>query len=432
MIETTKKAFAQEGVNVIGHLGASSGLGLASRSFMRALSSRGVPLAALDVAADFRGREVVDDLPDNVIRVRSVADLPFRINLICTSIALLPNVFLRRYPALVDSRFANVALLFWELPVMSDFWAQALRLCDACVVCSPFVRTLVERCVPEMPTVYAEHPLYFPSITPTPKATLGYDESTVLFCGSFDLLGDLTRKNPIATLRAFQEAFPGKEDVGLIIKGNGDRSLMGRHPAGRAIDDAMRSDRRIRFFASTLPYREVLGLYDACDVYVSLHRAEGLGLGPMEAMALGKPVVATGYSGNMAFMTETNSCPVRYQLVPTEKCTWEFSQAFSGEGAVWADADVTHAATLLRALAGDASMRARIGAAARRDIAERQELARSASFLEHLYWAVDHVRSRHRSRRSQWLNTWLAEILNPVLARKNLQAAAARIRLKVR
>ena len=60
---------------------------------------------------------------------------------------------------------------------------------------------------------------------------------------------------------------------------------------------------------------EVLSLMDACDAYVSLHRSEGLGLTMAEAMLMGKPVVATGYSGNVDFMNDSNSLLVPYQLV---------------------------------------------------------------------------------------------------------------------
>ena len=51
-------------------------------------------------------------------------------------------------------------------------------------------------------------------------------------------------------------------------------------------------------------FDDVLALMEACDVYVSLHRSEGLGLAMAEAMLMGKPVVATGYSGNTEFMNE--------------------------------------------------------------------------------------------------------------------------------
>ncbi len=416
-----------QGVNVVGHISASAGLGGVSRALIRAMIDRGIPVAVLDIDMGLqRAHSSADELPDQVLRVARVEDLPYSINLVNVAIQLLPSVFLRRFPELLAPRFLNAAIVFWELPVLPRVWVRALRLCDACVVCSPFLRALIERHLPEMPTVYAEYPLYMPSVTAVERSTLGFTESTVLFGASFDLAGDPARKNPLAILRAFAEAFPGDEDVGLILKGNGRVNNLARHPIGRGIEHATRTDPRIRFVVSTLPYRDVIALYAACDAYVSLHRAEGLGLGPMEAMALGKPVVATGYSGNMGYMTESNALLVRYVLVPTGGCEWQYSRAFSGKGAVWAEPDVRHAATLLRSLAENADLRRSIGLTAKRDIAERQQVAYRATFVDTLYWALARSPAMRR-RRGKWLKTWMAEISDPSLTRRNLKALAARL-----
>jgi glycosyltransferase involved in cell wall biosynthesis len=77
-------------------------------------------------------------------------------------------------------------------------------------------------------------------------------------------------------------------------------------------------------------------------------------------MLLGKPVIATNYSGNTDFMTSSNSCPVDYSLVAVKPGEYPY-----GEGQVWADADVDHAAWYMRRLAEDRAYRERIGAAAR-------------------------------------------------------------------
>ena len=57
----------------------------------------------------------------------------------------------------------------------------------------------------------------------------------------------------------------------------------------------------------------------SCDAYVSLHRSEGIGLTIAEAMGLGKPVIATGWSGNTDFMDVSNAFPVGYRLVEIEE-----------------------------------------------------------------------------------------------------------------
>jgi hypothetical protein len=84
-------------------------------------------------------------------------------------------------------------------------------------------------------------------------------------------------------------------------------------------------------------------LMAACDAYVSLHRSEGAGLPLAEAMALGRPVIATGWSGNMDFMNVANSFPVRYDLVELEENAGPYRAGIN-----WAEPSITHAAELMR------------------------------------------------------------------------------------
>jgi glycosyltransferase involved in cell wall biosynthesis len=96
---------------------------------------------------------------------------------------------------------------------------------------------------------------------------------------------------------------------------------------------------------------------------LSLHRSEGFGLLPAQAMAMGKAVVATGWSANLDFMTPDNGMLVDYTLVPVED-----SQGLYRNGR-WADADIQDAAAKLKALIDDPALRERLGAQAARDIA---------------------------------------------------------------
>jgi hypothetical protein len=113
----------------------------------------------------------------------------------------------------------------------------------------------------------------------------------------------------------------------------------------------------------------------ACDCYVSLHRSEGFGLTMAEAMSYGRPVIATGYSGNLEFMNETNSYLVPYSLcqIPTD---WAFSP-----GAEWADPDIEAAAALMRHVYEHPEAARGRGEQARRDILDSFSLERAAEFM---------------------------------------------------
>jgi glycosyltransferase involved in cell wall biosynthesis len=115
----------------------------------------------------------------------------------------------------------------------------------------------------------------------------------------------------------------------------------------------------IRLETRTLPTADLHALTASCDIVLSLHRSEGFGLVPAEAMLLGKPVVATGWSGNMAFMDASSAALVGYRLVPAEDPRHVY------EGASWAEPDQADAVAHLRRLADDAGARAALGARAR-------------------------------------------------------------------
>jgi glycosyltransferase involved in cell wall biosynthesis len=111
-----------------------------------------------------------------------------------------------------------------------------------------------------------------------------------------------------------------------------------------------------------------------------LHRAEGYGLVIAEAMSLGVPVVATGYSGNMDFMDTDCALVVSYHLVPVGD-----RYPYASAGAVWAEPDVAMAAAFLRRLSEDAQYRSDIGERGRRRIAEAFSMEACSSALLNRY-----------------------------------------------
>ena len=179
----------------------------------------------------------------------------------------------------------------------------------------------------------------------------GMRDDVTTFAFSFDTLSDSNRKNPLGLVRAFQAAFPSRDDVALLIKVahlDDDTRLGGQ--AVKAVAAAADDD-RITFLQEALPYADVLGLYASADVVASLHRSEGLGLLMMEAMSLGTPVLATGYSGNLDFMTADNSMLIDSQMV-TVDTPYPGYQHLQGVD-VWAEPDQESAVRAMRALADD-------------------------------------------------------------------------------
>ena len=415
---TATEGDRRPGFNVIGHLSTSSGLGNTARLYIRMLQNLGYGVAGIDV--DYDGGPEQQTI-EGVNLVGTTDALPYRHSLIIVSIQLLPSLWLRRLPGLLAPGQRNVGLVFWELPVVPPAWRPSLALFDAVLTCSPFVRQAIETAVPDVPTLHAEHPL--PATPPQEnraavRARLGIPVDAFVCCMSFDLRSDYTRKNPGASINAFLQAFPDDADVRLVIKTNDNPDRVAMSGQMKSLVDSIRNDPRILLITETLPYEQVLSIYDAADVFISLHRAEGLGLGPMEAMLLGKLVIATGYSGNMAYMTEQNSMPIPYRLVEPLQAGWQFKRSFAGKAASWAEADSVQAASALRAARSNPELRISLAARGARDLNEKQGAAWSGHYLPQLMKYLD-ASDRPRLRTALARQVRQMEIKDPTLRKLN-------------
>jgi len=117
------------------------------------------------------------------------------------------------------------------------------------------------------------------------------------------------------------------------------------NPEWQAFLKECQTDKRIQLITETLDRPEVLGLINACDAYVSLHRAEGFGRTLAEAMLLGKPVVATNYSGNVDFMQNELAHPVEFKLIDLDSTAYQWIDV--SDAAAWAEVNINDASSKL-------------------------------------------------------------------------------------
>lgn len=419
------------GFNVIGHLSTSSGLGNTARLYIQMLQQLGYGVAGMDIDYD-KGAE--RQTIEGVVLVRSVDDLPYQHSLVIVSIQLLPSLWLRRLPGLLAPGRTNVGLVFWELPLVPKAWWPSLALFDAILTCSPFVRHAIETAVPDVPTLHSEHPLVIsppPEDSETIRNRLNIPVDAFVCCMSFDLRSDYSRKNPGASVHAFLQAFPSEPDVRLVIKTNGDPDRVAMSSHIKNLIALIRSDKRIILITETLPYDEVLSIYNAANVFISLHRSEGLGLGPMEAMLLGKLVIATGYSGNMAYMTELNSMPIPYRLVEPCQTGWQFKRRFAGNTASWAEVDIEQAAGALRAAHSRPQATQSLAARGASEVRDKQAGAWNGHYLPQLIKYLN-ATPRVPLRKALVRQVQQMEIKDPTLRKLNFGMLADRLRNKAK
>jgi glycosyltransferase involved in cell wall biosynthesis len=171
----------------------------------------------------------------------------------------------------------------------------------------------------------------------------------------------VARKNPLAAIAAFRKAFADDGTKHLALKvSHFDHSLDQR----RLILDAINGLQNVSLHERILSRSQMQAWISNCDVVISLHRAEGFGLALAEAMQLGKPVVATNWSGNCDFMRPANSALVDFKLIPAQ----DVEGTYDCPSQRWADPDIDHAAKWLRRLAHRPDLREQLGHRAARDI----------------------------------------------------------------
>tara|TARA_R110000796_G_scaffold7549_1_gene25776 strand:- start:5866 stop:7596 length:1731 start_codon:yes stop_codon:yes gene_type:complete len=324
------------GINLIGYANGQFGIGEDVRMAALACEAADIPFTIYNVAP---GKEV--ELAASQADQHISDQLPYAINLFCTTGIETARLAAVEGQKLFDGYYC-IGYWPWELPEWPSAWHIAYNYIDEIWASSRFAYHAYIGSSPK-PVRHMPMAVNVESSAQQTRRDFGLPESDHLFVFSFDFLSSVQRKNPQACVKAFQSAFPqGNEPVGLVVKA---MRAEDDNPLWQALQAQAKSDPRIHIINQTLTRGEVLDLYRACDCFVSLHRSEGFGRGIADAMMLGKPVITTGYSGNLDFTTPATAALVDHQLKVLTKDDYPF-----GEGQQWAEPNIEHAAWWMRRL----------------------------------------------------------------------------------
>jgi glycosyltransferase involved in cell wall biosynthesis len=371
---------AEFGINLVASLSGNSGLGVTARAIAGALQRHGVPFVVVDLLHPWGGKLPIED---GIALARSPADLRYPINLYVVQIVALERIFGDLPWLLAPGRF-HAASLWWEASAIPPAWIENLSRFDAVLAGSGFIANVMANNLVLTPVIEVPHPLALPPGIAADRARFGLPPHATVFAVSFDPHSDAARKNPLGAIRAFRAAFPaGTEDVCLALRmHHGDTDPA--RATFASMYGAAGGDPRIRILIEPLDYAGVMSFYASCDAYVSLHRGEGLGLGLMESMALGKPVIATGWSGNMSFMDYRCACPVRYRTTRVAGNYPFLRPDFVGRHAHWAEPVLDDAVAWMRKLHADPELRRALGGAAKDAIAAYEVRAQDRRWIDEL------------------------------------------------
>jgi glycosyltransferase involved in cell wall biosynthesis len=342
------------GVDVFGYLKAELGVGEAGRLICQALAAAGVPVSAIN-HNETVSRQKYDFETNNRGHFKTLF-MAVNSDQLQSACEYLGKDFL-------ENRYV-IGQWFWELEELPERYQKSFELVDEIWAPTLFIKDAIEKKSPS--SVKVVH-MPLPLVTPKIDISVNREKFGIgngyAFLFTFDFMSVLKRKNALGLIEAYCDAFAATDGAMLVLKTiNGDRRL----PELEKIRWKSRNRHDIVIIDQYLDVEESSALMNVCDCYVSLHRSEGLGLTMAEAMLLGKPVIATGYSGNMDFMTDETSL-----LVP-----WIYTDVGDdAEGypsdSQWAEPDLSMANSMMRDLFLNREFGLALGDRAKKDLQSR-------------------------------------------------------------
>jgi glycosyltransferase involved in cell wall biosynthesis len=345
------------GLGIYGLFNAELGIGEAARRMAGALRAVSHPISAHALALPeiFEDKIAFETDPSPVSRFDTVL-----IHLNPDTLIYLLNAGRLPAEALIGRR--RIGYWAWELPMFPPRWCAGFDKVDEIWTLSQFTADVIARATDKPVRMV---PLAVPTFDipqDEARADFGLPRDATVFLTVFDFNSTPARKNPLAVVRAFLDAFPARTDHAplLVMK------YHGRTNRGSEYQELLAhaaADPRLILIDEIVTEARLRRLQAACDVYVSLHRSEGFGLNIAECMGAGKIAIATDFSGNCDFMTAENSL-----LVPFEARRLRSGEYYQGEGQWWAEPDHDAAVEAMRLAAGGSDNVKDLGARAREHI----------------------------------------------------------------
>ncbi|MER9169634.1 glycosyltransferase [Mesorhizobium australicum] len=352
--DSTTQTLLAPGVSLIGYPFSETGVGEAMRTLARSIESAGINYDVTNF-----DEQVLSSHRDTALTHRVAARPSKMVNVFCVNADMLGSTIQGVGFGILQNRY-NIVRPFWELPLIHPQWLTSLRDVDEIWAPTTFVRDAFTTGT-DRPVVHIPVAISIPPKIEANRERFQIPKKSTAFLFAFDFSSYPDRKNPDAVLQAYLRAFGQDRDrrVSLIIK------TMGKSPHKRAILNSIRAlaqtDKRVVLIDEVLTRAETHCLTKSCDVFISLHRSEGFGLGIAEAMAMGKAVIATDFSGSKDFVSTQTGFPIPYRLISVEPDQYPYFI----EGQKWADPDIDEGARVMAQLADNVEAITTVGERAR-------------------------------------------------------------------
>lgn len=341
------------GVNMSGFFNAEIGFGEAIRNNLNALKKVGVPAKPINFNQNVRNRlnDTSVSFEDNINN--------YPVNIVHLNIDAILSFIQEKSTDYFQGKY-NIGYWAWEMEEFPDVYAEYFKFYDEIWTCSRYCLDSMSLKSP-IPVVNIPHPIDIKQEDIDSAFETGLSEDCFNFLFVFDYNSLIERKNPIGLIDAYEKAFGlNNEKVKLVLK----TSLSNQHgKSKKKVMDRIGNNTSIIYKEEMLRRPELLALMNKADCYISLHRSEGFGLTIAEAMALGKPVITTAYSGNLDFTHVNNSFLVKYKMLKHE-----VDLSVLPKNNYWSEPDTDHAAELMKFVFENQEHAAETGRKAKEDI----------------------------------------------------------------
>lgn len=363
------KSKYEKGINLVGFIRAEIGLGHGCRLLARAIEYSDIKFNCINY-------EKVKDIrfTDNSFsgKIKTVVDYNVTIIHINPDVLDFACMFLPRQIWKTDY---IIGFWLWELPVLPENWVLDLALFDEIWAPSNFIVETIKKAT-NKPVTLIPYGIELSGSLKYSREHFKLPKDTFLYLTMYDINSVSQRKNPMGAINAFIKTFETEDiDVGIVVKIN-NLSEQSRNEF-YMLKDMLEKYKNVFFITEILNKEEVNSLINCVDVFISLHRSEGFGLVPAEAMYLGKPVVATNWSSTTDFMNCQNSCPVDYILVELQENYGPYEK-----GQYWAEPNIKRASDFLLKLYKDKIFYNTISDNACKYIRENYSISKSAESVK--------------------------------------------------
>ena len=338
-------------VNVAGYINSEFGLGEGVRSTIRALEAARVEFVLNNFASDKIHRRADASYADFSTKN------PFPVNIIHINGNRVKD-FIDEAGGNYFNKKYNIGFWAWELPDFPSEWLASLNLFDEIWTPSNYSAESIALAA-AVPVIKIPHSIAPVPSSATVRSQFGLPDDKFIFLFVFDFCSVYERKNPVGLLTAFLKAFDNRKDVLLVVKSS---NAAAAPQESAALKKAAKGAANVVLIDLYLDKKDLDGLINECDCYVSLHRSEGFGLTVAEAMFFGKPVIATDYSATAEFLNVSNGFPVKFDSEILTKDYGHYRQ-----GSQWANPSVEHAAELMRYVFENREKSAAVGVKAAAD-----------------------------------------------------------------